>query len=230
MQGRISVVVDDRERRGALLPALRDSDDFRVEIRRLALGDYLLDRRFLFERKTLIDLVVSIQSGRLFKQAMRLAEMETLRPAMILEGQARDLRNSGMRWEAIQGALITMTLIVGLPVLRTRTPEQTVKTMRYVALQGQAVARGALPRRGGRPRGKTALQKHVLQGLPGVGPERAARLLERFGSVRAVVEADENQLASVSGVGSKTARRIDWAVKEASARYGKEIREIQARP
>lgn len=218
-QTRIPLVVDDREGRSVLLPVLGDSGDFRIEIKRLSVGDYLLDDRFLFERKTLPDLAASIASGRLFKQALRLAEVGTLQPVLILEGQAGDVREIGMRREAIQGALITVSLFVGLPVLRTRTPEETVKTFCYAARQGRTVAQGALPRRGHRPKGKTALQSHILQGLPGVGPERAARLIERFGSVRAVFEAREKELASISGVGPKTARRINWAVKEAPARY-----------
>lgn len=142
----IPLVVDDRERRGRLLPVLHASADFRIEIQRLRVGDYLLDDRFLFERKTLTDLVVSIQSGRLFKQALRLAEVQRLQPALILEGLARELETFGVRREAIQGALVTIELFVGLPVLRTNSPAETVRTFRYVTRQGRSVARGAADR------------------------------------------------------------------------------------
>ncbi|MEW5891465.1 MAG: hypothetical protein AB1768_21085 [Pseudomonadota bacterium] len=37
---------------------------FESEVRRLAVGDYLVDGRFLFERKTLADLALSIKQGR----------------------------------------------------------------------------------------------------------------------------------------------------------------------
>lgn len=219
MTDRIPVIVDDRECRSGVVQALRASAGFDVAVRRLAVGDYLVDDRFLFERKTLPDLGLSIQSGRLFRQALRLAQVEHLRPVMVLEGTSAGLRDCGMRWEAIQGALVTIALFIGLPVLRTRSPQETARTLLYAARQGRAVARSALPRQGRRPKGKAALQRHVLQGLPGVGPERAARLLERFGSVRAVLTADKEALASVSGIGERTAGRIVWAVEDGGARY-----------
>ena len=59
-----------------------------------------------------------------------------------------------------------------------------------------------------------------MQGLPGVGPERAARLLERFGSVQAIMAASADDLASVDGIGEKTAAKMRWAVQEPAVEYG----------
>ena len=69
----VSVVVDDRESSSSVLRALREIADVKVTTQRLLLGDYLIDGRILFERKTLPDLAESIKDGRLFKQACRLA-------------------------------------------------------------------------------------------------------------------------------------------------------------
>jgi excinuclease ABC subunit C len=48
-----------------------------------------------------------------------------------------------------------------------------------------------------------------LDGVPGVGPQLRARLLDRFGSVDAVRAATPAELRSVEGVGAATATRID---------------------
>lgn len=120
------LVIDDRERRSPLPQALAATNAFAIEFRRLPVGDYLLDNALLFERKTLQDLVASIKEGRLFSQALRLAEAK-LPAALILEGTSADLAGSGMRWEAIQGALVTVALFIGLPVLRTRSPTETAQ-------------------------------------------------------------------------------------------------------
>ena len=189
-----------------------------MTVTRLKLGDYLVDSRLLFERKTLPDLITAIVSGRLFTQALRLAATH-LRPAMILEGTGRELLESGMRWEAIQGALVTVTLTFGIPLLRTRTPEETVRTMLYAAQQRQAYAMGALPRPGYRPRGKQARQLFILQGLPGVGPGRARWLLARFGSVERIVHAGTEELRLVHGIGKGVAEKIRWALEEPPAQY-----------
>jgi ERCC4-type nuclease len=65
----IPVQADDRERGSPIIDLLRQSPDFQVTESRLRVGDYLVDGRFLFERKTLTDLVAAIIDGRLFKQA-----------------------------------------------------------------------------------------------------------------------------------------------------------------
>jgi DNA excision repair protein ERCC-4 len=217
-QSLIQVRVDDRERRGPMAAALAESGAFDPEIRRLPVGDYLVDGHFLFERKTLPDLAASIKEGRLFSQALRLVESEH-QPALVLEGTMGDLKGSGMRWEAIQGALVTIALLIGLPVLRSRNPQETVQTFLYAAHQRRTAAAGALVRRGRRPKGKAALQRHILQGLPGVGPARAARLIDRFGSVEAVFAADVDALAAIPGIGSQTAERMRWSVRETAADY-----------
>lgn len=214
----IPLIIDDRECAGLLPAALAQTGVFDIEVRRLAVGDYLVDGRLLFERKTLPDLALSIQDGRLFRQALRLAA-SPLRAALIIEGTARDLAGSGMRWEAVQGALVTVALFIGLPLLRCRTPAETARTLEFAARQGRAVASGALVRRGRRPRGKAAVQRYVLQGLPGIGPEKAARLIGCFGSVQAVLAADAAALEEVPGIGAHTARRVRWAVEEARANY-----------
>jgi len=59
-----------------------------------------------------------------------------------------------------------------------------------------------------------------LQGLPGVGSERAARLLDEFGSVVAVVTASREELRSGDSIGERTADRIKWAVREQMQPYG----------
>jgi ERCC4-type nuclease len=214
----LPIRVDDREGGSPVLELLRQSPDFRVTVSRLKLGDYLLDNRFLFERKTLADLVAAIIDGRLFRQALKLSETK-LQPALILEGTAQDFAGCGMRWEAIQGALVTVSLFCGVPLLRARTPAETVRTMLFAARQSRTFVTGALPRHGYRPRGKRARQLFILQGLPGIGPAKARRLLDRFGSVEAIVNAHSEELQSVRGIGNRLAEKLRWSVEEERREY-----------
>jgi len=218
MEEETSVVVDDRELGSGVVEILNRRCGVRVQVERLPLGDYRIDDALLVERKTLRDLVASIKDGRLFRQGCRLAGA-SLWPALILEGTGRDLDSSGMRREAIQGALVTLSVFLGIPLLRSMNPEETASIMLLAARQHRRLTGGPLPRRGRRPRGKYRVQARVLQGLPGVGPERARRLLDRFGSLEAVLTANVSELASVQGIGSGTAEAIRWAVDEASAGY-----------
>ena len=213
--GRIRFLVDDREARSGTVAALEAVEGVDLRFGRLPVGDYEVDGVLFFERKTLPDLAVSIQDGRLFHQAWSLSVMPApARGVLILEGTASDWSGIGMRREAVQGALITVSVFFGVPLLRARDGEESARLMVYTAQQAKVMKRGALPRHAKRPKGKRRAQLAMLQGLPGVGPGRAERLLDQFGSVEAVLTAAADELAAVHGIGKQTAQGIRWLVGE----------------
>jgi ERCC4-type nuclease len=216
----IQIVADYREAKSGVCSFLQDLDDVDLVIEPLPVGDYRIDERFLVERKTLTDFAVSLRDGRLLRQAYLLTTAP-LHPILILEGTARDLATSRMHRAALQGALIHITLLLGIPLLRSKSSEETARLMCYLARQVDRIAYGALPRPriNKRPRGKRKLQRHLLQGLPGVGPARARRLLAKFGSIEAVLRADTDALQTVPGIGKETAARIRWLVTEPVPAY-----------
>jgi len=183
------------------------SEEDRVSTAQLACGDFLVDGQWLFERKTVHDLCVSLVDGRLFKQALALARAE-FHPVVILEGSLRDVSESNVKRESVQGALVTLGVSFGLPVLRSLKPEETVRVMRYTVEQGYRCTKDGVQRYGYRPRGRRARQLYVLQGLPGIGKIRAAALMDHFGSVEAAVCASEDELAEVDGIGFPMAQAI----------------------
>lgn len=216
----IRITVDDREQSSGIPALLRGYDDLEVRVERLPLGDYRVEDALLFERKTLPDLAASIKDGRLFRQGLRLGA-SPCRGALLLEGRGSDLAGCGMSRESIQGALITLSLFFGLPVVRSLAPEESARVLRYAARQAWARTTARMARPGLRPRGKAQVQRYMLQGLPGVGPERAAALIARFGSVEAVLTADADALAEVRGIGRATAAAIRWAVEEQAGGYAR---------
>lgn len=211
----VQVLVDHREAGARTVAALRAVVGLTFEFVRLPVGDYQVDNVFVFERKTLPDFAVSVQDGRLFRQAAALANLPAgLRGVFILEGTSATLVGCNMRRESLQGALITIALFYGVPVLRSMDAEETVRLMLYAVRQAKSFATHALPRHARRPKGKRKAQISLLQAIPGVGPDRAERLLDRFGSVEAVLSASTEALATVSGVGARTAKNIRWLVSE----------------
>src|SRR5262245_8877349 len=186
---RVQIVADDRERTAQVVEILRAIDGVEVITRRLKTGDYQI-HHWLFERKTLFDLAESIKDGRLFSQANRLVSSAPS-VALILEGKGTDLAHSQMRREALQGALISLTLIFQIPILRSFDPAETASLLLYAGQQLQRAEADHVWRRGKRPKRKRKLQLHLLQGLPGIGPEKAERLLKAFGSVERVMTAKE---------------------------------------
>jgi len=214
------IVVDDREARCGILDVLNTLESVVATVSRLTCGDYEVEDHLVFERKTLTDLAISVKDGRIFKQGCRLAQTSR-RGIIILEGTSSDLASSGMRREALQGALISLTVFLGIPLLRSLNLQETARLMVYTARQSRSVVGGAVHRHGIRPRGKLKTRLHILQGLPGVGPERARTLLDAFGSIEAVLTASAEDLAMLKGIGAHTADAIHWAVHEPDAGYAR---------
>ena len=139
---------------------------------------------------------------------------------LILEGTARELVEIGILREAMQGALITTSLLLGIPVLRSKNPSESARLIVYASRQFKSFARGVVQRPGSRPKGRRKKQLFILQGLPGVGGERAARLLDSFGSVEAVITATLEELQAVEGIGKHIAEKIRRVVSEHIQPYG----------
>lgn len=164
------------------------------------------------------DFLDSLKQGRLFAQASRLAT-QPMRAFLILEGPAQEWRSAGVTREGIQGAIAMLSVAFGIPVLRSQSEEETLRLLLMTARQLQAQAKLPMRKPGRRLRGKRAWQIHILTGIPKVGPHRAQRMLERFGSIEAIVTATPEALATVEGIGRKTAQHIHWAVHESQEPY-----------
>ncbi len=113
----MKILVDHRECQSSVADWLRREENVEVIQQHLLAGDYIINDQLVFERKTLHDFAASIKDGRLFRQMQGLINTGK-KCALLLEGTTKDLENSQMRREALQGALIHITMFIGIPVLR----------------------------------------------------------------------------------------------------------------
>ena len=203
--------VDHSERRARLLDLVQHSETFDVQMVRLDVGDYLIDGGVLVERKTYADLAVSLADGRLFPQAARLAQSPH-RPVVLIEGPA-PIRMPDVHPHALQGAVVSLAVMWRLPVLHADDPEDSLRILQCLARQASRADRPILRRYDRKPKRLASRRLYVLQGLPGVGPALAHRLLIEFGSVERVMAADEGALTRVRGVGPNKAARIRELVR-----------------
>jgi DNA excision repair protein ERCC-4 len=203
----INIVADDRERPSGIPQQLETLEDTHLTVERLTLGDYLIDNWLLIERKQLGDLVDSIISGRVFQQASRLAKSD-LKTAIVIEGTTKDIEDYHVHRHSILGALVTLSLLFGITILRSANQAETVQLFRFSALQKRQNNKTILPRCGYRPKSLKKRHLFIIQGLPDIGPVNAKRLLEHFGSVKAVFNATLEELMTVKGIGAITAGKI----------------------
>ena len=131
----------------------------------------------------------------------------------IFEGTSAEWSVLGVSREVLQGAMVTLMLIFDIPVFRSAAPGESARLMFYIGSQLVRLRDpGYQPYRQAKAKRKKTRQLRILQSLPGVGPDRAARLLERFGSVRACFDAAKSELLKVEGIGPKTAAAIDQVI------------------
>ncbi|MCD6529711.1 hypothetical protein J7L06_05435 [Candidatus Bathyarchaeota archaeon] len=180
----------------------------RVVEKSITPADYVLSENCAVERKTLRDFLRSIYDGRLFEQVERLAKAYE-KPILIVEGYTPqdldEVENPKIFW----GALARVLAEWCVSVIFTPDKKGTALFLHSLAekLQRESERRVLAKRK---PRVYTLREKQllILQSLPNIGPERAAKLLEKFGTLRRVFQASEKDLLSVEGFGKKMVRQI----------------------
>lgn len=200
------IIVDHSESRSALLDAVRRSGAFDVQMAHLSTGDYLIENEALIERKSVGDLAASLVDGRLFPQVARLAHSR-YRTLLLIEGPP-PTSSPDVNPHSIEGALVSIAAMWRLPVLHALDSEQSLRMLRFLADQVRGPQERVLRRFDRKPKRLASRRLFLLQGLPGVGPALARRLLGRFGSVERVFAADACELSNVSGIGAKKAALI----------------------
>ena len=198
--------VDFSERHAALFDLARKSGDFDIRLEQLSIGDYFVDGGVIVERKTYADFAMSLVDGRLFPQAAALARSPH-RAVVLLEGP-KPPRMPDVHPHALKGAIVSLAVMWRLPVIQARSPEESLYVLQLLADQLARTEPGILQRYDRKPKRLASKKIYMLQGLPGVGPALANRLLLQFGTVERIMTADESMLTQVRGIGAKKAERI----------------------
>lgn len=205
------VIADHREFGGAVVRELAKADVV-VRPETLATGDYVLSDRVAIERKEAADFASSLIDGRLFAQVKALRDAYSA-PLLVVEGEglttARRISD-----EAIYGALASIATDYHVGVLFTRDAADTARLLAAIARREQLKeSRPVAVRQSKAAMGDDERLRFIVEGLPHVSAVLARRLLERFGTVREIVNATEEDLARVDGIGPATAAAIHRALR-----------------
>ncbi len=199
------VYIDTRETNSGIKHDLKDMGA-EVKEKQLKVGDYLVSERVVIERKTGKDFASSIIDKRLFQQAQELKE-NFENPIIVIEGNHVTQRN--IHPNAIRGALSSLAIDYGIPIIYTEDSGDTAALINQMAKREQIKKNKGNSLRGKKtPKTLEAQQLHLVQSLPGIGPNLAQQLLKKFRNIENLVESDKTQLTAVEGIGEKKAREI----------------------
>ena len=178
--------------------------------KRLNLGDYLIKHgvyEVVVERKTATDFLNSIADGRLFTQCHLMSATYPLSFLVVVGDLWIELENRMFRREAVIGAVISIAVKNRpgqvVPVL-LENDEDFCLALRTIE---RKIGEGDL-RIVPRLKSMENPQIAMLTAIPGIGEEKAKRILRYFGTVQRVANAGTNELMRVDGIGEKQARKI----------------------
>ncbi|MBE7444436.1 MAG: hypothetical protein HS132_04045 [Planctomycetia bacterium] len=203
----IIIEVDHREKDVGIIEALRAHENIVVEEKCLSFGDYLINKRIAVERKTTKDFVLSIIDGRLFSQASRLKRYAEIQ-FMVIEGIGLFHTGCQIDSQAIKGAIVSLSISWQIPLIFSKTPQGTAEILIIAGIHDVKYGNDILKRMGRKPKRVYSKKLYLIQGLPGIGPRMAKRMLEYFGSVERIFAANEHELVCVEGIGKKKAAKI----------------------
>ena len=182
-----------------------------IERKQLEVGDFICSARCIIERKTRDDFEASIIDGRLFTQLQNLISNYE-RVIIIVEGESNAER---LRKEALLGAYTTIITDFGAALFFTRNMEKTAEMIYAVAKHEQLAKKH--PMRLFAKRKTYTLsqaQRAILETFPMLGPKRARQLLEHFGNIQNIINASEQELKEIPGMGEKRAKAIRNVVNQ----------------
>ncbi|MFO7710698.1 MAG: DEAD/DEAH box helicase [Candidatus Woesearchaeota archaeon] len=202
----VKIVADYREKGSPVIKNLIDSGT-KMQLEKLEIADYVLSQRVGIEYKTAPDFVDSIVDGRLLSQVKDLRNSFS-RPLIIVEGNQDIYSLRNVHPNAIKGMLATITVSFGIPVLYTRTSQETADLLFIVAKREQAESSDFTPSADRKPLTPKEQQEHLVSSLPGVGGLLAKDLLTHFSTIRNIANASEDELKKVNKVGPVIAKKI----------------------
>lgn len=200
------MVADIYEQASGVPRHLEQRYGVRVEIKHLVTGDYDVGAGALIERKTVRDFHLAIIRGRFWPQVGRLRKAARF-PYLLLEGDEID--KGGLTPASVRGACLALTDL-GITVLRSIDPLDSASWLARLAHRRQSAPCRDRPVYAQRPKrtAKAAPAEAALASIPSVSHAVARSLLNRFGSLAAVVDADEAAWREVPGIGPRRARAL----------------------
>ena len=225
------ICADDRELNSSVVARLKSlGADVRID--RLVTGDFRIGERILVERKTVRDFVDSLVDGRLLEQASRLVGAAP-GSLLLIEGEGL-FESNRVHPHALMGALTTLALDFGIPIVTTKDGAETARFLTVASRREESMLDGLTPQArdrleavkpeiwmdpvtqaaaGARELRKSPNQEKftamsLLIAIPSVDQDLANRLLNRYGTIAALIWADEDDLRQVEGITETQVREI----------------------
>lgn len=132
---------------------------------------------------------------------------------LILEGEEDIFGERRLHPNAIRGMLAAITVDYNVPILTTKNSEDSALLIAIIAKREQSEEKKDFTLHSLKPLTLKQQQEYLISALPGVGPILSKPLLEKFGSVKKILNASIDKLKEVELIGEKKATKIKEIVE-----------------
>lgn len=207
-ENKLKAIIDYREK-NSLVASELISLGFEINFSDLKVADYII-KDTAIERKTVSDFITSMINKRLLKQLEDLQQYES--KLLIIEGIDEqelysDKIDIGLNPNAIRGFLLSILLKYKIPIIFTKDYQDTGKFL-YILAKKQEKEISLFAKR--KARNINEQSQFILESFPGIGPKTARKLLEKFGNIKSILNADLDELKKVLG---KKAEKIKGIIE-----------------
>ena len=207
----MSVVIDSREasKQKYIVRSLSKALD-NIEIAPLPVGDYLICKTLLVERKTVQDFVGSLRTGRIRQQLTQLKELENLDKCILIEGWLGLVEKySRFNISAVARFIDTIIFNYKIPVIQLPNKHWTVSWLIAKAKSLQEPKHRTLPLVMRRKNTPEQAILAILQSFPSISSERS-RVIISSGLYKNLCDFINHpeRLQQIKGIGGKTMERV----------------------
>jgi len=200
------IIIDYREKNSLVASELKGLG-FEVEFRELKVADYIV-KDIAIERKTVSDFVSSMINRRLLNQLEELQQYEN--KLLIIEGVDdqelyNDDNNNGVNANAVRGFLLSIVLKYKIPTIFTKNSEDTAK---FISVLSRKKSQELPLNVRKKSLNKKEQLQFIIESFPGIGPKTAKKLLEKFKTIKNIINISQGELKEVVGKKAEIMKRI----------------------
>ncbi len=181
----------------------------------LPVGDFFIlgeEKNIILERMTPSNYVQKVASRQMIDQILKLVSVENAEPRLLIEGSLAMIKKFAKKWNmsSIMGNLISIMEGWRIPIIFVPTSYWTTVYLERLHHRLNGTKASKLYPLRVKPKKMSMNEKIrcVVEGIEGIGPGTADKLMKHFMTIDNFADAGIEQLQQVEGIGKKTAEKI----------------------
>ncbi len=195
----IKILIDNHEK-NSLVASELVSLGVEIEFQDLKVADYIIGETAI-ERKTVSDFISSMINKRLMRQLEEIKQYP--KQLLLIEGiKEQELytdseKEGGIHANAIRGFLLSILLDFQVPIIFTKDYQDTAKFLSILSRKQQKNNISIRAKK--KSLNPKEQMQYILEGFPGIGPSAAKKLLEKYKSIKNIINTPVEDLKKQIG-------------------------------